>query len=263
MLDHSERSQILRSLWLSSKLGLLPIEINMIDLNVYPKVSKLKRWLCYCTFYLYVLNVLYKIFRLAEAFFLGKDTTPLYYLIWYLDISVISLMNVGWFIIVYVKNADIFSAVFTVTFGGMQLQGTSRTENRIFVKSYLILYALTSLLGHEHDKDKTLSHTGWKQWIFRVMRHSFQELLGIYVGPVIVVAMMVSLTVYIFAPDMKCLVYAALPSDLQTMTMFWILLIEELRFWVVMTAIATPVYQLHGVFSDQIVNRLESLMAER
>ena len=256
MLDHCERSQILRSVWFSSKLGLLPLEINMGDLKVYPKVAKSRRWLCYSMFSLYALNVLYKIFRLAQAYFLENETTPMYYLIWYLDISVISAMNVGWFIIVYIKNRDIFSAVFTMTFGGTQQQG------KLIMQATVIASKIMFKSPARDYKKRSSRRKGWKQWVSRVKSHSFQELLGLYVGPVIVGAMMVSLVVYVFAPDMTCLVYAALPLALRTKSMFWILLMEEFRFWVVMTAIATPVYQLHGVFSDQIVNRLQSLVKQ-
>ena len=75
-----------------------------------------------------------------------------------------------------------------------------------------------------------------------------------------VLAILVVGAAMVYDPSMKLLLYAALPTHLQNQTSFGLCLLEEIRFLVVITETATPVWQLQVISFDLVSNQLRPLM---
>ena len=72
---------------------------------------------------------------------------------------------------------------------------------------------------------------------------------------IMLAALVVSATM-VYDPTMRLLLYAALPPRLQNWATFGLCLLEEIRFLLVMTSVAIPIWQVQVISFDLVCNQL-------
>ena len=87
-----------------------------------------------------------------------------------------------------------------------------------------------------------------------MMQYSLQDLIGIFMPYMVLLAVPIISSSFIYDPTLRVLLYAVLPESFKTWPWFGLCFIEEVHFLTMYASIATPGYQLQ-VISFELVNK--------
>ena len=93
-----------------------------------------------------------------------------------------------------------------------------------------------------------------------MMQCSLQDLIGIYMPYMVLLAVQVISSSFIYDPTLRLLLYAVLPESLKTWPWFGLCFIEEVHFWTMLVSIGTP-GQLQVISFELINKSLETIIA--
>ena len=115
MLNSTERQHVLAWYRFFSKVGALPVQVNVDCWKIRPGLtSAWKKLASRVSLGIFLTHALYKILTLAHAFMFGQDI-PLYQLAIHIILAAISAMCSFWYYVLYIRYPDTFAAFARIT----------------------------------------------------------------------------------------------------------------------------------------------------
>ena len=98
-------------------------------------------------------------------------------------------------------------------------------------------------------------------WRKRLVECSLQDLIAIYMPPMVLCAEGFIGACYIYDPTLSLLLYSALPAKYQSWSTFMACFIEEIRLLLICAGVAVPGLQLQVISFDRVNTQLEAIMS--
>ena len=130
-------------------------------------------------------------------------------------------------------------------------------------------------MGHEgHSRNSTTAvhlfpltgtinapASGEKQhWYKRLLEYTLQDLIAAYMPHMVLCGVVGIATCYAYDPDLRLLLYSALPKRYQTWLIFLICYVEEIRLLLILSAVIVPILQLQVITFGQLNIHLEATL---
>ena len=93
------------------------------------------------------------------------------------------------------------------------------------------------------------------------MQFSLQDLIAIFMPYMVLLAVPVISSSFIYDPTLRLLLYAVLPESFKTWPWFGLCFIEEVHLLTMFVSIATPAWQLQVISFDLVNKSLETIIA--
>ena len=99
-----------------------------------------------------------------------------------------------------------------------------------------------------------------QRWYERLLEHSLQDLIAMYMPHLALCSASFIWACYIYDPSLRLLLYFELPERYQSWLTFTVCFVEEIRFFLVVFGVGSPMLQLQVISFDQVNTHLETIM---
>ena len=154
-------------------------------------------------------------------------------------------MIIVWYMILILCNPKLYASFISLTFSNGQ---TNREQWKAVGKAKR---GFRGRLGYR----KIL-----RRWLRRINGDFCEELFALYAPHGCLLTVIVTTASYVHDPNLKMILYSALPPRWKQAGIFVLLLIEELRYLLMLVAVGLPVYQMQLLFFRQVLQHMKEIM---